>query len=122
MPRRTTVHDWPASKPDFSAGERGGCPTAKSAPWPKRGETGPREYNLSMKMEFRTHEEAVAYAKCFDSHVSITVKHRENRYGEMVQFFVVDPTPKKERKPKKQTTKTRFLTFEELFGLKGDNK
>jgi hypothetical protein len=82
---------WPARKPDFWAGDKGGRPLGKRPPLPKRGDTLPREQKHSLKQTFRDHALAVAYAKTFQNHAQITPQYREI-HGEMCKVFFVDPT------------------------------
>lgn len=96
MPRRTNIHSWPAPRPDYFAGQRGGRPVPTPAPWPKPGDKLPHERGTYYGKSFRSHDEAVAYAKLFDEHIDIKVIYREDIDGNMLKLFVVSPRKRKD--------------------------
>lgn len=82
---------WPKYRPDYWAGTVGGRPLGKRAPIPHRGDTLPREPGHTLLKAFHRHEDAVAYAKRFNTHAQIHTVWREDVLGERHKMFLVNP-------------------------------
>lgn len=87
----TTNRAWPRYRPDYWAGEIGGRPLPKRAPYPLRGDTLPREDAHHLRKAFTDHSQAVAYAKLFNNHAQITTSYREDNLGIRTKLFIVNP-------------------------------
>jgi len=89
MPVRTDTRNWPTPRPDYWAGERGGRPLPKRAPRPLRGDSLPANKPTSYNRLFRTHDEAVAYARLFDQHLQVKAVY-VTIHDECTRMFHVD--------------------------------